>query len=296
MSRLPSPGADGGVWGDILNDFLQQEHGKDGSLKLRSDGTFEPWVANGTVQHYWRGDKTWQTLNKSAIGLDQVDNTSDVNKPVSIAAQSALNSKVSKTGDTLTGTLSFPANAGLTFVNANRFLRYDTSEGKTWLGTAADNEKLKLTFGGAGGYLQFDQYGQGEVARFSNGSLTMNNAQIHGVAMPTSSQDVATKGYVDAAVIPAISTKSTNYTIVGTDHTILVNASSGALTMTLPSAIGTMGQSFVIKKIDASVNPVLAATVLSQTIDGAVNVSLASRWKYITVQSDGANWFIIANN
>jgi hypothetical protein len=35
--RLPTPGSDSGQWGNILNDFLQNEHNADGSLKLRTD-------------------------------------------------------------------------------------------------------------------------------------------------------------------------------------------------------------------------------------------------------------------
>lgn len=33
MARLPQPGSDTGVWGDILNDFLKVEHNVDGTLK-----------------------------------------------------------------------------------------------------------------------------------------------------------------------------------------------------------------------------------------------------------------------
>lgn len=33
MPRLPKPGGDDGTWGQILNDFLHQEHNDDGSLK-----------------------------------------------------------------------------------------------------------------------------------------------------------------------------------------------------------------------------------------------------------------------
>lgn len=33
MARLPQPGGDAGDWGQILNDFLHQEHNDDGSLK-----------------------------------------------------------------------------------------------------------------------------------------------------------------------------------------------------------------------------------------------------------------------
>jgi hypothetical protein len=45
MSRLPTPGRDNGVWGDILNDFLNVEHSADGSLKIRSDGTLNGFYA-----------------------------------------------------------------------------------------------------------------------------------------------------------------------------------------------------------------------------------------------------------
>ncbi len=53
----------------------------------------EPTIASGTTAQYWRGDKSWQTLDKTAVGLANVDNTSDVNKPISSATQTALNAK-----------------------------------------------------------------------------------------------------------------------------------------------------------------------------------------------------------
>jgi hypothetical protein len=37
MSRLPIPGSDNGVWGELLNDFLGVEHNPDGTLKLAPD-------------------------------------------------------------------------------------------------------------------------------------------------------------------------------------------------------------------------------------------------------------------
>ena len=40
----------------------------------------EPAITAGTTSQYWRGDKTWQTLDKSAVGLGNVDNTSDATK------------------------------------------------------------------------------------------------------------------------------------------------------------------------------------------------------------------------
>jgi hypothetical protein len=69
---------------DIKTDTL--------SLSHRID-TKEPEITSGTTSQYWRGDKTFQTLDKSAVGLSNVDNTSDVNKPISTATQTALNGK-----------------------------------------------------------------------------------------------------------------------------------------------------------------------------------------------------------
>ncbi len=53
----------------------------------------ENTITAGITSQYWRGDKTFQTLDKTAVGLGNVDNTSDAGKPVSSATQTALNAK-----------------------------------------------------------------------------------------------------------------------------------------------------------------------------------------------------------
>lgn len=55
---------------------------------------YEQEITAGTSAQYWRGDKTFQTLDKSAVGLSNVDNTSDANKPVSTATQTELDKKI----------------------------------------------------------------------------------------------------------------------------------------------------------------------------------------------------------
>ncbi len=57
----------------------------------------EPVVAAGVTSQYYRGDKTWQTLDKTAVGLANVDTTSDANKPISTATQAALDEKANVT-------------------------------------------------------------------------------------------------------------------------------------------------------------------------------------------------------
>lgn len=47
------------------------------------------------------------SVTKAQVGLSNVDNTSDANKPISTATQTALNGKLNLTGGTLSGNLSF---------------------------------------------------------------------------------------------------------------------------------------------------------------------------------------------
>lgn len=71
----------------------------------------ESTVAAGSTSQYYRGDKSWQTLDKSAVGLANVDNTADASKPVSTAQQTAINGRVAAStattkGDVLVATAS----------------------------------------------------------------------------------------------------------------------------------------------------------------------------------------------
>lgn len=77
----------GGTWGSISGTLSDQT-----DLQSALNGK-EPTISAGTSGQYFRGDKTFQDLNKAAVGLGNVDNTSDANKPISTAAQTALNAK-----------------------------------------------------------------------------------------------------------------------------------------------------------------------------------------------------------
>lgn len=65
----------------------------------------EPTITATISTDYYRGDKTFQALNKAAVGLSNVDNTSDASKPVSTATQTALNLKADIASPTFTGTV-----------------------------------------------------------------------------------------------------------------------------------------------------------------------------------------------
>lgn len=53
----------------------------------------ENTVAAGATTQYYRGDKSWQTLDKTVVGLTNVDNTMDADKPISTATQVVLDTK-----------------------------------------------------------------------------------------------------------------------------------------------------------------------------------------------------------
>lgn len=69
----------------------------------------EPAIAAGTATQYRRGDKTWQELNKAAVGLGNVDNTADNAKPLGTAQLATL---AAGTGGDLVGTLP-PGTGGI---------------------------------------------------------------------------------------------------------------------------------------------------------------------------------------
>lgn len=72
-----------------------------------------------------------------------------------------------------------------------------------------------------------------------------------------------------------------------------VDATSGAATMTLPTAASASGMVFNIKKIDASANAVTIDANGIETIDGALTVALTVQWQSVQIQSNGAAWYIL---
>lgn len=75
---------------------------------------------------------------------------------------------------------------------------------------------------------------------------------------------------------------TSGYTVTVLDDTILVDASAGAVTITLISAAWTPNV-FHVKKIDSSANAVTVAAAAGELIDGAATQSLAAQWNSVTV-------------
>lgn len=86
-------------------------------------------------------------------------------------------------------------------------------------------------------------------------------------------------------------TVATAITVNGTDHTLFVNNTVGE-NIQLPDAAANAGRVLVLKKTSNTA----AATIIpaaGQMVDGGANIQLANINDKYTLQSDGANWWVI---
>lgn len=103
---------------------------------------------------------------------------------------------------------------------------------------------------------------------------------------------------VSKGLAPTIASKSANYTLTTSDSTVVVDASSGAVTITLPAVNSTQpGRRFTVKKTDSSGNAVTVARAGSDTIDGATSYVLPSQYRFVTIQGDASSkWWVVSSN
>ena len=86
-------------------------------------------------------------------------------------------------------------------------------------------------------------------------------------------------------------TVTDDYTITVSDFYVRADATSGALTVTLPAALNKTGREVIIKKIDSGANAVTIGITGSDTIEGSSSMSLASQWdKQRLISNGNASW------
>lgn len=95
-------------------------------------------LVTGTSTEYFRGDLQRATLNKAAVGLDQVDNTPDASKPISTAQATRMNAIDGGSG---------PVQTAETWTGAVNLLA--SSLGATRTVTLSGNVTLSITSGAA---------------------------------------------------------------------------------------------------------------------------------------------------
>jgi len=77
-----------------------------------------------------------------------------------------------------------------------------------------------------------------------------------------------------------------------TETYVLVDATSNAVQLTLPTAVSNLKGRHLIKRIDATVNVVSIIGTGGQTIDGKTTYYVEGRDEVVEVISDGSNWRI----
>ena len=142
----------------------------------------EPTITATTSADYYRGDKTFATLNKTAVGLGNVDNTSDANKPVSTATQTALDAKTAKLITTNRQTASYT----LVLSDADKLVEMNVGSANNL--TVPLNSSVAFS---TGTQILLAQYGAGQttivatsgVTIRSNGAKLKLNAQYSGATL-----------------------------------------------------------------------------------------------------------------
>ena len=104
--------------------------------------------------------------------------------------------------------------------------------------------------------------------------------------------DTASSGSGGTGIV-SVREISASETITTSDNVVLVDATSAAVTVTLPAVSGNSGRVFHIKKIDASGNAVTVDGASSETIDDATTGILASQYDAIKIVCDGSEWWIV---
>jgi Pectate lyase superfamily protein len=165
MTRLPKPGSDSGTWGDILNDFLDQSHNSDGSLKSSAvtgagaytkppNGIPATDLDSATQTKLSQAASAYQ---KSPSGIPKTDLTASVQASLS-SAESAIQSVNGKTGASVSltandvgapTTLATDSDVIVTSPTDTQVLTYDGASGK-WKNKPAPSAPVTSVAGKTG--------------------------------------------------------------------------------------------------------------------------------------------------
>lgn len=115
-------------------------------------------------------------VNKADVGLSNVDNTSDANKPISAAVQTALNGK-QPTGNYLTGITASQVNTALGYTAYN-----GSANPNGYLNQASVRTSISLTTNGSSGVATYDNTtGILNVPNYTGQSRSFNNTAVRAI-------------------------------------------------------------------------------------------------------------------
>ena len=103
----------------------------------------------------------------------------------------------------------------------------------------------------------------------------------------------STVDFSSAAITSASSIKTATVQSSMTTYITLANASAGSFSVILPDASLHNGETYHVKKIDATGNSVTISTSLNQTIDGSSSIVNSTQWLTVTMVASGSAWYIL---
>ena len=104
----------------------------------------------------------------------------------------------------------------------------------------------------------------------------------------------ATLTRADTVFVEAPSAQNIALTIERSVH--LVSASQGEITIDLPLASNAQGATYTIKKIDFTGNVVRVSEPNGLGIDRKAEIILGGPYDYVSILSNGAEWFVTSSN
>lgn len=143
-------------------------------------------------------------------------------------------------------------------------------------------------------------FSEHDIAHYYGGSWKAYTP-IEGLRLWVNDEDTLVRfdgsAWAELIIAPRFSTsgKTANFSVTTTDRGVvfLVDATSGAVTMSLPGA-SAAGDGFLVgvKKIDGSANDVVVSRDGSDTIEGATSLTLSDQWAGTLLAGDGTDEWV----
>lgn len=127
----------------------------------------------------------------------------------------------------------------------------------------------------------------GNLLGTPSGGVWVSFAGLVGVTQSTPTSNL----HVNASFATATALTAGNVTLDNTHHTMRADATTGNISVTLPTASTCVGRIYVVKKTDGTANTV---TVVG-TINGTSNRVINTQHSGFQFQSNGTDWDIIAS-
>jgi hypothetical protein len=271
-ATLVTIGVPDGGHGDFLSVFYKdQQYLKLSLTNFFARGIFNgngagltnvtPWLTNGGDIYYYGAGASASFLQRNNVAIG----TNTPHAALEIAAAYGGGDGVPSA--LLLSTLDADTTVGITF--------HDTTMTNNWQAYSAGD-----------GF----NIGKTSVADFLKlnpaGDLIITTGRMIG-------NGVGITNVPSTSIVEQVSTKTADYTAGASDTFIRINGASK--TITLPTAVGITGRTYLIKLV-ASGTTGTVATTSSQTIDGSTTYTLSAQYKYVQVVSNGAGWDITGQN